>query len=69
VGNPVPTRQPGEDSAKVAMGSMKAFIPSPFIHPLVPIEAALEDFLTNPRSEALGPEWILKAAFDLHLGS
>ena len=58
------------ESVEVPMGPMKGFIPSQFVHAVGRVEVALEDFLTNPRSESLGPEWNRgKAAFDLRLGS
>lgn len=57
-------------SVEVPMGPMKGFIPSQFVHAVGPVEVALEDFLTNPRSESLGPEWNRnEVAFDLRLGS
>ena len=65
--------RPGQDadgSVEVPMGSMKGFIPSQFVHDLGPVEAALEDFLKNPRPESLGPEWRAdELAFDLRLSS
>lgn len=57
-------------SVEVPMGPMKGFIPSQFVHAVGPVEVALEDFLTNPRSESLGPEWYRdEVAFALRLGS
>ena len=51
------------------MGPMKGFIPS-FAHDVGPVEVALEDFLTNPMSESLGPEWNRdEVAFDPSRGS
>jgi hypothetical protein len=59
-----------DKSVEVPMGPMKGFIPSQFVHDVGPVEVALEDFLTNPRSESLGPEWNRdEVAFDLRLGS
>ena len=52
------------------MGRMKGFIPSQYVHDLSPVEAALEDFLKNPKAELLGPEWNSdQTAFDLRLSS
>jgi len=62
--------QPSDASVEVPMGSTKGFIPSRFVHPLGPVEAALEGFLRNPGAEALGPEWSTgELAFDLRLSS
>jgi hypothetical protein len=51
------------------MGRISGFIPSQYVHELGPVEAALEDFLKNPKAESLGPEWNTEIAFDLRLSS
>lgn len=62
------TGHASEDSVEVPMGRMKGFIPSQYVHDLGPVEAALEDFLKNPKSASLGPEWDTDpVAFDLRL--
>ena len=62
-----PRRAAGE-SVEVPIGRMKGFIPSQFVHDIGPVEAALEDFLQNPKSKSLGPEWKTDPiAFDLWL--
>jgi hypothetical protein len=62
------TGHASEESAEVPMGQMKGFIPSLFVHDIGAVEAALEEFLKNPREESLGPEWNRDSiAFDLRL--
>ncbi|MBT2550976.1 hypothetical protein J7I85_22220 [Arthrobacter sp. ISL-65] len=61
------TGQAADESVEVPMGPMKGFIPSQFVHDLGPVEAALNDFLENPKAESLGPEWNTEIAFDLRL--
>jgi hypothetical protein len=57
-----------DESVEVPMGRMKGFIPSQYVHDLGPVEAALNDFLKDPRAESLGPEWNTDPiAFDLRL--
>lgn len=57
-----------DESVEVPMGRMKGFIPSQYVHDLCPVEAALEDFLKNPKAASLGPEWNTESiAFDLRL--
>ena len=56
------------ESVEVPIGGMKGFIPPQYVHDLGPVEAALDDFLKNPKPEQLGPEWNTdRIAFDLRL--
>lgn len=62
------TGHASEESMEVPMGRTKGFIPSQFVHDIGAVEAALEDFLKNPMSALLGPEWNTESiAFDLRL--
>lgn len=55
-----------DESVEVPIGRLKGFIPSQYVNDLGPVEAALEDFLKNPKSASLGPEWNTDPiAFDL----
>lgn len=57
-----------DESVEVPIGQLKGFIPSQYVNDLGPVEAALEDFLKNPKSASLGPEWNTDpVAFDLRL--
>lgn len=62
------TGHASEEPVEVPMGRMKGFIPSQFFHDIAAVEAVLEDFLKNPKSVSLGPEWNAEPiAFDLRL--
>jgi hypothetical protein len=50
--------QAKDESVDVPMGDATGFIPSRFVNELGPVEAALTDFLGNPGSASLGPEWM-----------
>jgi hypothetical protein len=64
------TGHTSDESVEVPMGRMKGLIPSQFVHDVGSIEAALNDFLENPKAESLDPEWnTLSIAFDLRLHS
>lgn len=55
-----------DESVEVPIGRLKGFVPSQYVNDLGPVEAALEDFLKNPKSASLGPEWDTDpVAFDL----
>lgn len=49
--------QEDAESVDVPMGRNKGFIPSRFVNDIEAVEAALKDFLKNPKEESLGPEW------------
>ncbi|WP_261792164.1 hypothetical protein [Arthrobacter sp. PM3] len=49
--------QPTDKAVEVPMGDVKGLIPSRLVNELGPVEAALADFLKNPGSSSLGPEW------------
>lgn len=62
------TEHGSSESVEVPMGRMKGFIPSQYVHALGSVEAALDDFLKNPKAESLGPEWnTADIAFNLRL--
>lgn len=62
------TGHASDESVEVPMGRMKGFIPSQFVHDIGPVEAALEDFLKNPKPQPLRREWNTDPiAFDLRL--
>jgi hypothetical protein len=64
------TGQGSGESVEVPMGRMKGCIPSQYVQDLGSVEAALEDFLKNPKSAPLGQEWNSDPiAFDLRLSS
>jgi hypothetical protein len=64
------SEHPEDTSVDVPMGGLKGFVPSRFVSDLEAAESALKDFLKNPDSASLGPEWITdEIAEDLHLGS
>lgn len=55
---------------EVPMWRVKGSIPSRFVNEVSAVEAALLDFLKNPKAESLGPEWNTDSvAFDVRLNS
>lgn len=47
-----------DESVEVPMGNATGFVPSRFVNDLGPVEAALTDFLKNPASASLSPDWM-----------
>lgn len=47
----------GGASVEVPIGDVKALMPPRLVHDFAAVEAALADFLSNPRAASLGPEW------------
>lgn len=47
----------GGASVEVPIGDVKALMPPRLMHDFAAVEAALDDFFSNPWASSLGPEW------------
>lgn len=62
--------QPEDRSVEVPIGRIEGFIPSRYVNDVGTVDEALKEFLRDPATASLGPEWdTAEIAFDLRLSA